>query len=70
VDEQARRCVPWIATLVLAAPSRVARSSFFLATWLVEVRAEAAGSGLLSEWQRIVDALVVEGVSRLAPYSE
>jgi antitoxin (DNA-binding transcriptional repressor) of toxin-antitoxin stability system len=70
VDEQARRGVPWIATLVLAAPSRVARSSFFLATWLVEVRAEAAGGGLLSEWQRIVDALVVEGVSRLAPYSE
>lgn len=68
--EQARLGVPWVAELVLAAPEQVARHSFFIATWLIEIRSEASDRELLPEWQRIVDALVVAGVSRLAPYSE
>jgi hypothetical protein len=40
------------------------------APWLVEIRQPAPDAGLLPDWQRIVDALVVAGVTRLAPYSE
>lgn len=60
----------WIAVLVLAEPQQVADRSFQLSTWLIEMRAHAADAGVLSVWQRVVDALVVAGVSSLAPYSE
>ena len=67
--DQARVGLPWVATLVLASPSRVATGSFTLAEWLIETRA-AAAADLSDQWQQIVDALVVAGVTRLAPYSE
>jgi hypothetical protein len=70
VDDQVRTGLPWMTALVLANPDRVARRSFLLSTWLIETRAAASDAGLLTVWQRIVDALVVAGVSRLAPYSE
>lgn len=69
-DEQVRVGLPWVAAIVLADPGRVAGGSFLLSTWLIEIRAAAADVGLLPNWQRVVDALVVAGVSRLAPYSE
>lgn len=69
-DEQVRTGLSWVAALVLADPDRVAGRSFLLSTWLIETRAAAADAGLLPDWQRVVDALVVAGVSRLAPYSE
>jgi hypothetical protein len=59
-----------VASLVLADPSRVANRTFLLSSWLIEVRQAASDAGLLSDWQRVVDALVVADVSRLAPYSE
>ena len=68
--EQARLGVRWVAELVLAGPDRVVRHSFFISTWLIEIRSEASDCDLLPEWQRMVDALVVAGASRLAPYSE
>lgn len=68
--DQARVGLPWIANLVLANPGRAANRTFLLSSWLVEVRQAASDAGLLSDWQRVVDALVVAGVSRLAPYSE
>lgn len=70
LEDQARTGLPWMATLVLASPDNVARGSFSLAEWLVETRSAAVSAGLSSLWQQIVDALVVEGVTRLAPYSE
>jgi len=69
-DDQVRTCLPWVASLVLADVSQVAGRSFLLSTWLIEVRSVAVDAGLLGEWQRVVDALVVAGVTRLAPYSE
>ena len=51
-------------------PGRVANRTFLLSTWLIEIRQPASDIGLLSDWQRIVDALVAAGVARLAPYSE
>jgi hypothetical protein len=69
-EDQARVGIPWVARLVLADPSRVANRTYLLSSWLIEVRQAASDVDLLSDWQRIVDALVVAGVSRLAPYSE
>jgi len=69
-EDQARVGLPWVASLILADPSRVANRTFLLSSWLIEVRQAASDAGLLSNWQRVVDALVVAGVSRLAPYSE
>jgi hypothetical protein len=68
--DQVRLGVPWVARLVLADIGRVANRTFLLSSWLIEVRQIASDAGLLSDWQRVVDALVVAGVSRLAPYSE
>ena len=69
-EDQARVGLPWVASLVLADPGEVANRTFLLSSWLIEVRPAASDAGLLSDWQRVVDALVVAGVSRLAPYSE
>ncbi len=70
LDDQVRHGLSWVAALVLADPDRVAGRSFMLSTWLIETRSAATDTGLLPDWQRVVDALVVAGVSRLAPYSE
>ena len=69
-QNQVKVGLPWIAKLVLAEPGRIAQGSFLLANWLIEVRIVVADSGLMGMWQQIVDALVVEGVTRLAPYSD
>jgi len=68
--EQARLGMPWIEDLVLPNPDGIANRSFLITSWLIEIRPAAADAGLLHEWQRVVDSLVVAGVGRLAPYSE
>ena len=70
MEDQARLGLPWMAELVLAKPRNIANRTYLLANWLIETRAAAAAVGLSDTWQQIVDALVVEGDSRLAPYSE
>ena len=62
--------LPWITDLVLPDPNGIAAGSFMISTWLIEQRPDAAETDLLAVWQRIVDALVVAGVTRLAPYSD
>ncbi len=69
-EDQARVGLRWVANLVLADPDQVANRTFLLSQWLINIRQAATDYGLLTEWQRVVDALVVAGVSRLAPYSE
>ena len=69
-EEQAKVGLPWVAGLVLHAPAETAKSSFLVATWLIDIRPHVAPTDLPATWQKIVDALVVEGVTRLAPYSE
>ena len=69
-EDQTRVGIPWVATLVLASPGDIAKRSFLLANWLIEMRDAADAAGLSAEWQEIVDALVVQGVARLARYSE
>jgi len=69
-DDQARTGLQWVAAVVVGNPEHVARGSFLLTTWLIEIRAMATDAGLGADWQRVVDALVVAGITRLAPYSE
>ena len=69
-EDKVRVGLPWVATLVLANPGHVARGSFLLTDWLLETRSTSTDADLSSQWQQVVDALVVEGVTRLAPFSE
>ena len=69
-DDQVRLGLPWIEELVVADPIRIGRGTYALTTWLIEMRSVAIDAGLSATWQRIVDDLVVAGVTRLAPYSE
>lgn len=68
--EQARLGVSWLLRAVLANPAAVASRCYGVAPWLIEIRTAAEAAGLSNKWQQIVDALVVAGDSRLAPYSE
>ena len=69
-EEQVQVVLPWLAKLVLPDPNRIARSTYLLAKWLMEMRGAAADSGFIDTWQLIVDALVVAGETKLAPYSD
>ena len=69
-EEQASVGLPWVSTVVLGDLSEIAKRSFLLTDWLIDTRSAAAAVGLSGQWQQLVDALVVEGVARLAPYSE
>ncbi|MDT0260756.1 winged helix-turn-helix domain-containing protein [Jatrophihabitans lederbergiae] len=69
-DEQVRVGLPWVWRAVLADPAAVANRCYTVAPWLIEIRTAAQAAGALNSWQRTVDALVVAGDSRLAPYSE
>jgi len=68
--DQAAIGLPWIARLVLAAPNRVGNRALNLSAWLIDIRAFATNASLGAQWQQVVDALVVAGVSRLALYSD
>ena len=69
-EDQVRVGLSWVETLVLENPGRIARGSFLLADWLIEMRTTAVTAELSARWQKVVDALVVEGVTQLAPYSQ
>ena len=69
-DDQVRLGLPWIEKLVAADPSRIAGGASVLTTWLIEMGSVAIDAGLSASWQRIVDDLVVAGVTRLARFSD
>ena len=69
-EDRVRTGLPWVAKLVLADPDCIARGAFSPSDWLIEMRSAAIDAGLSASWQEVVDALVVSGVTRLAPYSE
>ena len=51
----------------LAAPQRLCPAHRLSA---YEMRSAAVDADVLAGWQEVVDAMVVAGVTRLAPYSE
>lgn len=67
--DQVQLGLKWLTTIVVGDAER-ASQAVLLPTWLIEMRSTAVDSGLLSKWQELVDTLVVQGVSKLAPYSE
>ena len=69
-EDQVRMGLPWVATLMQPSPERIAKGSWLLADWLTETRSVANSTDLSTQWQEVVDSLVVEGVRKLAPYSE
>ena len=69
-DNQVRLGLLWVAKIVLADPASVARGAYMLTPWLKDTRSAAVEAGLLAKWQEVVDAMVVAGDSRLAPYSD
>jgi hypothetical protein len=70
IEDQASTGLTWVAPIVMADVDGVARRSYLLAEWLIELRSASERAGTLARWQAAVDALVVAGVTRLAPYSE
>jgi predicted DNA binding CopG/RHH family protein len=70
LDKQASTGLRWVRTLALDHVEHVVARSFALNSWLIETRSAAEHAGTLSDWQELVDALVVAGATELAPYSE
>ena len=69
-SDQATTVLTWVSSIAMADVDSVASRSYLLAEWLIELRPASENAGTLRTWQDIVDALVVAGVARLAPYSE
>ena len=67
--DQARVGLPWMDRLVMGNVESIAQRTYMLPTWLIQMRSPAADEGFSATWQRIIDALVVAGESKLAPYS-
>lgn len=70
VQHQASFALARVAQLAAGDIAAAARRSYLLAEWLVELRNKELDGNQLAEWQRLVDALVVAGNRRLAPYSQ
>ena len=68
-EEQIQVGLPWIAKLVLAGDSREVSRASLLPDWLIETRPIVDEANLLSLWQEVIDALVVAGITKVAPYS-
>ncbi len=69
-EDQVQTGLPWVAKLVLVDSCRDACRTEPLSTWLIETRSAADDVKLLNLWQKVVDALVVAGVMKLASYSQ
>ena len=68
-EGQARLGLPWVEPLVRSDPGNVRSYSPELRSWLPEIQSAAVAVGMQSEWQAIVDDLVVAGDAHLAPDS-
>lgn len=68
-QDQARLGLPWMAEIVNNNAEAAARYNAGLPSWLIEIRSAAVSEGLEPTWQETVDALVVAGITELAPYS-
>ncbi|KAA0024085.1 ATP-binding protein [Antrihabitans cavernicola] len=68
-EDQVLVGLPWVADLVRDSAEDIAHRSFLLSSWLIEIRPAVIDKTALATWQQLVDALVVAGDSKLAPYS-
>ncbi|WP_143332084.1 hypothetical protein [Clavibacter michiganensis] len=70
VDEQVELGLPWLEELIRVDPIAVARRSYLLPEWLKEIRLAAGPTVWKSNWQRIVDVLLVAGDDRVADLAD
>lgn len=68
--DQVRTGLPWVVSLVRAHVKTVVRRTFYLTSWLKEIREMVFEARALDSWQVLVDAMVVAGDSDLVSYSE
>ncbi|MFB7512933.1 hypothetical protein [Streptomyces sp. NPDC056144] len=68
-EVQATRGVRWVSALCVQEGLVTVRLSGLSDDWLTDIRSTAEELGEAEEWQMLVDALVVAGNERLAPYS-
>ncbi|MFI1381819.1 hypothetical protein [Embleya sp. NPDC020886] len=68
-EVQATRGVHWVSDLCIQDGRVTVKQSWFLDSWLKEIRRTAEDLGKLDEWQMLVDSLVVAGNEGLAPFS-
>lgn len=61
--------IRWVATACIQGGTVTVKESYQLASWLKQTRVAAHTQGRSSEWQTLVDALVVGGNTELAPFS-
>jgi hypothetical protein len=67
--EQATRGLAWVTDVCVQGATVSVNQSHLSNDWLKEVRAAAEEHGTMTQWQSLVDALVVAGNARLAPLS-
>ena len=67
--EQAASGLPWVESLITANHAAAAHQSLLLPQWLRDIRGNVHGE-LMTCWQRIVDALIVTGDSRVSDLAD
>jgi len=67
---QLQFALPRVARLAETDIEAAATRSYVLSKWLIELRNAGPRKHQLASWQQLVDALVVAGDRRLAPYSQ
>lgn len=68
--DQLKLGLPWITTATIGDVDSVARGSYSLEEWLIQIQASITDASTRDAWQRLVDALVVAGATNLAPFSQ
>lgn len=69
IEVQVQRGLGWVTDLCIQGTDVSVYQSWHSDDWLKEIRSEAESMGHLSEWQTLVDSMVVAGNGALAPYS-
>jgi hypothetical protein len=69
IEVQVQRGLGWVTDLCIQGTDVSVYQSWHSDDWLKEIRSEAEAMGHLSEWQTLVDSMVVAGNGALAPYS-
>ena len=62
--------LPWVDSLLRPDVQKVVRRTWFLTSWLKDIREAAKEADAIGRWQQIVDALVVADDTNLVAYSE
>ncbi len=68
-SDQVGRGIRWVHDMCVVDGKTAITRSWGIAEWLIDIQTDAENLGHGDAWQRLVDALVVAGNEKLAPYS-